>query len=41
MLLAKGRAIDVIYMNLCKAFDNVSLSTNWKCVDLIDGKFAG
>lgn len=41
VLVGKGRETYVIYLNMCKTFDNVSLSTKWECVDLIDWEVVG
>jgi len=37
----KGRATDVIYVNISKAFNTISFSPNWKYMDLMDGVFEG
>ncbi|GAB0177950.1 hypothetical protein GRJ2_000260300 [Grus japonensis] len=43
-LVDTGRANDFIYLDLCKAFDTIhmtSLSLNWRDMDLTDGQPAG
>ena len=43
-MVDKGKAMDVIYLDLCKASDMVpttSLSLNWRDVDLKGGLFGG
>jgi len=40
----KGRAMDVIYLEFCKAFDTdptTSFSLNWRNMDLMGGLFSG
>jgi len=40
----KGRAMDVIYLDFCKAFDTdptTSFSLNWRNMDLVGGLFGG
>jgi len=40
----KGRAMDVIYLDFCKAFDmgpTTSFSLNWRNMDLMGGLFGG
>lgn len=41
VLVGKERATYAIYLIMCKTFDNVSLSTKWECVDLIDWEIFG
>lgn len=39
-LVARGRATDIVYLDLCKTFDTVpmiTLSLSWKDIDLVDG----
>jgi len=43
-LVDKGQATDIVYLDLCKAFDMshvMSLSLNWKDMDLTDGPLIG
>ena len=37
----KWRAMDVIYLDFCKAFDTTSFSLNWRDRDLMGGLFSG
>ncbi|KAK4816636.1 hypothetical protein QYF61_019335 [Mycteria americana] len=37
----KGKAMDVIYLDFCKAFDMAPFSLNWRDMDFMGGLFSG